>query len=552
MSDRGSHSIHHQQEIEAAIQRCNEQLKANPDSAEARVNLGNLYALQQQWSKAIACYRKAIHLNPEFAGAYRNLARVLMRTGKQEQAMQKWYRALTLEPDRVNAEEHYKLGQILQEKGKFTQAIECYRRAIRLKSDYFEAYQALGETLTQPDKKQAVVPPDGQTVRQNSELETISDRQECAPLHPRSSNASARDYYQMAKVLRGQGQFPEAIQCYQRAIELDPHYKLAYIDLQYIPISAEQLDPLIAFYRQMIQKPIHSPLAWGNLGDALAQKGKIGKAIRCYHQSNSQQAIATNPALAKINWKPQTKPKPDFIAIGAAKCGTTSLYQYLSEHPQIAFPHKKELNFFTVNFERGIEWYLAHFYALSDHLDFITGEATPAYFDFPVAAQRIFHCCPDVKLILLLRNPIDRAISWHYHKINTGFEKRTIQEVAALEMQKLKQFSALDFLEAGHQAPNNLLGSLYVYHLQRWMSLFPKEQILIVKSEDLYSQPSTVMEQVFDFLSLPNYQASNYSICNPGSYPPIGEELRGELVDFFRPHNQRLEAYLETQFNWDS
>ncbi len=87
--------------------------------------------------------------------------------------------------------------------------------------------------------------------------------------------------------------------------------------------------------------------------------------------------------------------------------------------------------------------------------------------------------------------------------------------------------------------------------MKKWMNVFPKEQLLILKSEDFYSNPSATMKQVHRFLNLPDYQLTEYRNYNPGSYSLISDKLRQQLVEFFRPYNQQLEEYLGIKFNWE-
>jgi hypothetical protein len=105
--------------------------------------------------------------------------------------------------------------------------------------------------------------------------------------------------------------------------------------------------------------------------------------------------------------------------------------------------------------------------------------------------------------------------------------------------------------EYWHREKGDLLFGLYVYFLEKWMAVFPREQILILQSEDFYAHPAATLTQVFDFLGVPDYPLPAYPNYNPGSYSPMTEDLRQILADFFRPHNQRLEAYLGMKFNWD-
>ncbi len=521
------------------------QLKLAKDHA----NRGSMYAQQQQWPDAIACYEKAIAIDPKFAGAYRNLARVFAKTGQQDEATECWYQALTLEPNWAKAEEHVKLGHRLWSLGKPDQAITCYRQAIELKPNLLQVYYRLGEILQSQGKMEDAIALYQQAVENNPRNhQAMNYYRQLVDSNP---NPSPKDYHQLGQLLRGQSRFKEAIESYQKAIELDPCFKRAYVDLQYTWIESEQLGQLITFYRQCIEREPDFPLAWGNLGDVLTEQGQLEEAISCYQTSAYKKAVASNPNLAEVDWKPKKEHGPDFVIIGAARSGTSSLYMYLSRYPQIISPHKKELNFFSKYYNQGIDWYLAHFPSITDTPNFLAGEASPNYFDCTESAQRMFQFFPNVKLIVLLRNPVDRAISCYYHNFYHGREKRSLEDALDLEKQRLETLTESELLQIGYRHPNNLLGSLYVYKLKRWMEIFPREQFLIVKSEDFYSNPKTVMSTIIEFLGLSDQKFFQYPKCNGRSYTPISQELRQTLSDFFQPHNQKLEEYLGIKFNWN-
>ena len=584
---------------EAAITFYKKALSLQPEAAEVHSNIGSLYAKNEKWGEAIAWYQKAIKLNPNFAGAYRNLTRVFNKIGQEKAATECWYKALILEPNWGNEQEYVNLGGRFKEQGRLDIAKDCYQRALKLKPNFAPAYLGIGEIAAIQEKWEEVIgcyqmviklqprnwqgyielgkalekvekieeavkvlergielKPEAEEgyyqlgiilARQGKDEKAIEYLSKVTQLNPKS----ARGYYHLAKILRKQSRYNEAIDGYLKTLELEPEFQLAYIDLQYTRIeSGEQLEKIIAFYRKVIQEK-DLPIAWGNLGDALTEQGKIEEAIKCYRTSSYKQTVATNPELAKIEWKEEKKLAPDFIIIGGGKCGTTSLYQYLGNHPRVLLPHKKELNFFTKNFQYGVNWYLAQFPTITDRPKFLTGEASTSYLDLPMATQRIFKLFPEIKLIVLLRNPVDRAVSWHYQVRNLGIEQKPIATAIGEEMEFIEKLSESELMKMGRKPPNNLLGGLYVYKLRRWLKLFKREQLLILQSEELYDKPEQVMEQVFKFLGIQPHQGIEYTKYNKGDYPEISQELRQKLSEYFRPYNQKLEEELGLKFNWE-
>ena len=268
---------------------------------------------------------------------------------------------------------------------------------------------------------------------------------------------------------------------------------------------------------------------------------------------------------------------PDFLIIGAQKCGTTSLYRYLIQHPSITRAYAKEVHYFDANFGKGAAWYRAHF-ACSLYRSYVvhtrgknhclTGEATPDYFVHPLVPQRVSELVPQARLILLLRNPVDRAYS-HYHKLvrvnkvedlsfadaikqveGLSFEEAMDAEAERKEGAWRKSFGREQYLAINHPRKGYLYYGMYVNHLQRWMGFFSSKQILILRSQDLFADPPATVTRVLRFLELPARELGDYSNRNPGNYPDMDSATRKRLIDYFGPHNQRLYDYLGVDFGW--
>lgn len=255
---------------------------------------------------------------------------------------------------------------------------------------------------------------------------------------------------------------------------------------------------------------------------------------------------------------------PGFIIIGAQRCGTTSLYNYLAKHPGVLPALQKEVHFFDYNFKKGIAWYRSHF---QSHLykyyfrrrlkqDCITGEASPYYIFHPHASKRIHETIPKVKLIILLRNPIDRAYS-HYHlEIRLGNETLSFEDAIEKEEDRLhgeieKIRENEHYYSFNHINYSYLTRGIYVDQIRYWMRFFQKEQILILRSEDFYDNPPIIFRKVIDFLGLPAYELNEYKKYNKANYQKMEKAIRKRLIDYFAPHNQRLYDILGESFDWD-
>jgi Sulfotransferase domain len=253
----------------------------------------------------------------------------------------------------------------------------------------------------------------------------------------------------------------------------------------------------------------------------------------------------------------QTPNLPNFIIIGAQKGGTTSLYVYLTQHPQIAPATQKEIHYFDLQFDKGAEWYYAQFPTLEERGSKLTGESSPYYIFCPHVPQRIYDLCPDVKLIVLLRNPVDRAISHYYHyKLRIDHESLSFEEAIAREPERLKgELEKLladpSYYSFEYQHHSYLARGIYADQLPAWFKLFPKSQILILKSEDLYANPCETYNTVLEFLNLPPHQLGAYEKYNATEYPRISETVYQQLKAYFKPHNQRLAEMLDRDFGWD-
>jgi len=258
---------------------------------------------------------------------------------------------------------------------------------------------------------------------------------------------------------------------------------------------------------------------------------------------------------------------PDFLIIGFPKCGTTSIFEYLIQHPCVYPPKGKEIDYFDRLYNYGINWYRASFplriqkYFLKKFLgkNILTGDATPRYADHPYAIQRIKEIIPDVKLIILLRNPIDRAFS-HYNmnRRNKWEHLSSFEDAIKNEKNRIKgRYEKMKKNPAYFSWDYDLYGylehGLYVDKLKRCMEVFPREQFLIIQSEEFLSDPSKVYNQVLKFLGLPKWELAEYKQYkkNPTNILPIAPEHRKQLVEYFSPHNQRLYEFLGTDFHWD-
>lgn len=248
---------------------------------------------------------------------------------------------------------------------------------------------------------------------------------------------------------------------------------------------------------------------------------------------------------------------PDFLVIGTMKGGTTSLFNYLAQHPQLQPPFRKEIKFFDIHYTQGMGWYRAHFpMRFKMQAGTLTGEATPYYIFHPAAPERIAQTLPHVRLITLLRNPIDRAYSHYNHMLRVGRETLPFEEAINREPERLageaeKIIADPRYSTFKHLHYSYLSRGRYIEQLNQWFELFPREQMLILSSEELYTSPALVYRKTVGFLGTAAWEPDNFSVFKKGGYEEMSPRLRKRLADYYRPYNEKLYAYLGTTFNWD-
>lgn len=244
---------------------------------------------------------------------------------------------------------------------------------------------------------------------------------------------------------------------------------------------------------------------------------------------------------------------PDFIIIGAPRCGTTSMWEMLADHPEVLPSFRKEVHFFDLRFGRGVNWYRAHFpVATSLRSGRITGEGTPNYLSFPSAPERVRSVVPDAKLLVLLRNPISRAHSAWQLKVREGVEQLPFEE--ALNAEESRMTSDPDRLGAAMQYAYRGK-SRYAEQLEAWFDLYPREQFLILKSEEIFGADTGALAEVHRFLGIRSVLVGGRPAAVPkANASPNGAaldpKLHLELADYFAPHNRRLYELIGRDLGW--
>ncbi len=248
---------------------------------------------------------------------------------------------------------------------------------------------------------------------------------------------------------------------------------------------------------------------------------------------------------------------PDFLIIGAQRAGTTSLYNYVIRHPRVAPAFRKEVHFFDENHSNGEGWYRAHFppRSIKRLKGYVTGESSPYYMYHPLAAKRVKALLPDVKLMAILRDPVDRAISNYYHQVRKGWELLPMDEAFDREEARIKGEAGRiaddsSYISIDHKHYSYVTRGIYADQLKVWFDLFPRKNILVLKNEDFSADPGKGMKRVLRFLGLPGHDFGEFRRYNVSHYPEIDDALRSRLNEFYEPHNKRLYDLIGEDFGW--
>ena len=249
------------------------------------------------------------------------------------------------------------------------------------------------------------------------------------------------------------------------------------------------------------------------------------------------------------------RPLPDFLVLGAQKAGTTALYEYLRRHPQIAGPSWKEVSFFDRHWARGESWYRGNFPNLARTRGKHVGEASPSYVFHPLAPQRVQEVVPGARLIVLVRNPVDRALSQYNHEVALGREPLPFEEALDAEEERLRgeqERMAADprYFSREWWSHTYKGRGRYAEQLERWLAVFPREQLLILSSNDLGSDPARAHAQVLEFLGASPQRLDSYPRVYEREYEPMKPETRERLAAEFEEPNRRLYELLGRDLGW--
>ncbi len=261
------------------------------------------------------------------------------------------------------------------------------------------------------------------------------------------------------------------------------------------------------------------------------------------------------------------RPLPEFLVIGTKRGGTTTLFRALQDHPLVLpmFPAAQDLkspHYFDLAHHRGEAWYRGHFPSRRARRPTrsgtpITGESSPYYLFHPLAPVRVHTQMPHVRLVVLLRDPAQRAFSHYWDRVKHGDEPRSFDD--ALDREEARLVGEEDRLRLDPRATSPayehhsyLARGRYADQLERWFDWFPREQVLVLRSEDLYADPPGTYRRTLEFLGLPDHdrRGAYGKLHGHPDRPELSPAQGARLREHFAPHNRRLADLLGTDVWW--
>ncbi|MFL6135476.1 MAG: sulfotransferase family protein [Nocardioidaceae bacterium] len=288
---------------------------------------------------------------------------------------------------------------------------------------------------------------------------------------------------------------------------------------------------------------------------ALRALSRRGRGLPGWVQRFARRALLD---LGRVTARWRTR--PDFLVIGAQRSGTTTLFRVLSQHPQVLRPtQSKGVGYFDVEYHRGARWYAAHFpLRLTARLHgpaTKTFESSGYYAFHPLAARRIAADLPDVKVVMVVRDPVERAYSAHSHELARGFESEDFETALCLESERTAgEADRLSrdegYVSYAHRHHSYLARGRYVEQLERFGRHLDRDRIYVMDAHRFFDAPAEELARLLDWLGLPAWAPADVGQENARARAPMPAELRARLADHFAPYDAALEDWLGRPPSW--
>ncbi len=255
---------------------------------------------------------------------------------------------------------------------------------------------------------------------------------------------------------------------------------------------------------------------------------------------------------------------PSLLIVGAQRCGTTSMYKDLTQHPAIMpAVMQKGIHYFDTGYDHSSSWYTAHFPLRRTAAKLekvigvapITGESSPYYLYHPLAAGRIAKDLPEARLLVLVRDPVERAYSAHAHETARKYEAESFERALELEPERIageeeRLIADPSYHSFEHQHHSYLARGRYAEQLERLAAAVGRDRIHVVDSGRFFAEPETVYDGIIDFFGLPAWRRPEFKQHNARPRMDMAPGLRQKLEEHFQPWDEKLTDWLGQPPSW--
>ncbi|MFT3874331.1 MAG: sulfotransferase [Nocardioides sp.] len=267
-------------------------------------------------------------------------------------------------------------------------------------------------------------------------------------------------------------------------------------------------------------------------------------------RKSAPRSLRVGGRKAAVWWGERTasrRPPPDFLVIGGQRCGTTSLFRALMAHPQIRRPQlHKGVNYFDLDYDRGEAWYRGHFPVRRPEDDLRVFDSSGYYMFHPQAPARIIHDLPEVKVVAMVRDPVERAYSAYKHELARGFEwEKSFGRALELEDARLKGEVEQMVADPSYQSFNHRHHAYrrrgeYAAQLAPFIDGLGADHVLVVESESFFADPLTDYRRIVDFLDIADFEPESFDRYNARPGTGLDRAVAAELRTRFEPHDAAL------------
>lgn len=286
-------------------------------------------------------------------------------------------------------------------------------------------------------------------------------------------------------------------------------------------------------------------------------------AVRALRRNTRRVALE---GFLTVRKRKSDRPAPDFVIVGAQRCGTTSLFRALAKHPAMMSNviNAKGIHYFDTSYHKSEDWYNAHFPTRAEReahevkvgQKAIAGEASPYYMFHPAGAERMAKAIPDTKLIVLLRNPVKRAISHHLHMVWEGHESvKNIDEALDLEASRLegveeKLLANPKLISRAHQHYSYIARGHYAPQIEKLFKYFDRNNVLVMTTEKLVSDSVASLSAIQSFIGFDNDPSIQLEKRNASSKFEPNPDTVSRLTEEYSESNKRLAELLDIEIPW--